>query len=420
MFGPNSAGKSSFIHALLLAQSAFRTGNFDVRRISTDVDLGGFRAFVHGQDVRRDVLLSLKVAPLKHKANGGIQNIRVALEFGLRTGQVQIKRLAYSVDDHFVLELGAGDDGNLNVVRAAMDSPVLRAVSDPFADRVNELLGNEIPVSRQQVVSFIEESVAGTTLVESRYFFADSFRLSQERIANATHTPKPTRRQDPWVDPQVPALERLHDALTVVHLLRNRPALERLFGSYLDEVFFVLDRPEAKDYLQRLQRGAYPKKGEARPSWWEELFNPAGQSHQRIVAASSILNGARRLRRHIQETAIALQSYVTEDLDAVVHIGPLRWYPGKTIEGEPVAAHHESTTGESAWLRLVDDDQLRDRVNGALKRIGMQYAVSVRALYDESTVLRLLDAPDRQPSAERLRRTEPSRKELLLTIAGST
>lgn len=415
VFGPNSAGKSSFIHALLLAQSAFRTGNFDVRRISTDVDLGGFRVFVHDQDVRRDVLLSLRVNPRKHKANGGIQSVRVILEFGMRFGQVQPKRLAYFVDDNFVLELRSGDDENLNVGRVAMTSQFLRAITDRFAERVVSELGEEILELRERLAVFIEESLEGTTLVESRYFFADSFRAAQERTANAAHAPKPMRRRDPWVEPQIPALERVQETLAVLQIIRSRSALQNLLGSYLDEVYAVLDRPEAKEYLQRLEKGPYPRKGEARPHWWEELFDQVGNSGQRIAAASSILNGARRLRRQLQEIAIALQSYITEDLDSIVHIGPLRWYPGKIIEGEPVSAHHESTTGETAWLRLVEDDQLRDRVNSALKQLGMQYAVAVRALYDESTVLTLLDAPDRRSSGERLRRTEPSRKELLLT-----
>lgn len=57
IFGPNSAGKSSVIHGLLLAKEIFgegaTTGNVDVRRTAIGgdtVDLGGFSQFVHGRD----------------------------------------------------------------------------------------------------------------------------------------------------------------------------------------------------------------------------------------------------------------------------------------------------------------------------------------------------------------------------------
>ena len=46
ILGPNSAGKSSLIHSLLLAHHAIKTGELDCYRTSIggeSVDLGGFR-----------------------------------------------------------------------------------------------------------------------------------------------------------------------------------------------------------------------------------------------------------------------------------------------------------------------------------------------------------------------------------------
>ena len=56
VYGPNSAGKSSILHSLLLAHHALDKGDLDVHRmpISGDsVDLGGFRQYVHRRDVNR-------------------------------------------------------------------------------------------------------------------------------------------------------------------------------------------------------------------------------------------------------------------------------------------------------------------------------------------------------------------------------
>lgn len=417
IFGPNSAGKSSFIHALLLAQAAFRTGNFDVRRISADVDLGGFRTFVHGQDPHRDVKLSLQVAPQKHRANGGIKSVRVAVEIGLHFGEVQSKCLQYFVDSAFVLELKLDQrDAILNISDIGMTSPLLRELGGRFTAQVASLIGREVTdVFRNAVDSFVQNVLKGTNLVEVRYFFSESYRAALERKANAAHTPQPTRRPDPWVEPELRDLERVHDTLTVVQIIKNKSALQALLGTYLDDIYSVLENPEAESHIQQLMRGQYPKKGESHPEWWNELFSPDHNSVQRMAKASALLHGARRLRRHIQEIALMLQSYVTEDVDSVAHIGPLRWYPDKVIEGEPLSAHHESTTGEAAWLQLVDDAQLRDRVNTALQRLGMHYAVSVRAMYDHNSVVALIEGAGHKAIWDRLHRLTPDRRELVLT-----
>jgi hypothetical protein len=53
IFGANSAGKSSIIHALALARHALETGELDVHRTTVGgeaIDLGGFRQYVHHHD----------------------------------------------------------------------------------------------------------------------------------------------------------------------------------------------------------------------------------------------------------------------------------------------------------------------------------------------------------------------------------
>ena len=50
IFGPNSAGKSSLIHSLLLAHEGLNAGKLDVQHTKIggrSVDLGGFRQYVH-------------------------------------------------------------------------------------------------------------------------------------------------------------------------------------------------------------------------------------------------------------------------------------------------------------------------------------------------------------------------------------
>lgn len=60
LFGPNSSGKSSVIHALHYAREVFGRRNLDADRVISGgdlIDLGGFRNFVHGRDLSRAVVL---------------------------------------------------------------------------------------------------------------------------------------------------------------------------------------------------------------------------------------------------------------------------------------------------------------------------------------------------------------------------
>lgn len=63
LFGVNSAGKSSIIHALQYAREIFERRNLDADQTASGgelIDLGGFGSFVHGHDRRQHVLIGLR------------------------------------------------------------------------------------------------------------------------------------------------------------------------------------------------------------------------------------------------------------------------------------------------------------------------------------------------------------------------
>lgn len=65
LFGANSAGKSSILHALQYAAEVFERRNLDAGLIgdgAAGVDLGGFQNFVHGHNSNLDVTLGFKLA----------------------------------------------------------------------------------------------------------------------------------------------------------------------------------------------------------------------------------------------------------------------------------------------------------------------------------------------------------------------
>jgi len=64
LFGANSAGKSSILHAIQYAAEVFESRNLNAGAIGdgpAGVDLGGFHTFVHGRDSNQDVSLAFEV-----------------------------------------------------------------------------------------------------------------------------------------------------------------------------------------------------------------------------------------------------------------------------------------------------------------------------------------------------------------------
>jgi hypothetical protein len=95
IFGPNSAGKSSIIHSLLLAhQAAVVDGNLDVRcpKIAgNSVDLGGFEDYIHRHVITQPVHWQAEFLTGKLQGRSAeflkqnFKTLEVALEFGVRT-----------------------------------------------------------------------------------------------------------------------------------------------------------------------------------------------------------------------------------------------------------------------------------------------------------------------------------------------
>jgi len=61
LFGPNSAGKSTVLHALLLARAILCEGRFTLSKSAGGPNLGDFSSYVHGHDLSRTVEIGLEL-----------------------------------------------------------------------------------------------------------------------------------------------------------------------------------------------------------------------------------------------------------------------------------------------------------------------------------------------------------------------
>lgn len=151
IYGANSSGKSSAIHALALAHHAIETGDLDIQRTRIGgeaIDLGGFRQYVHRRDKDRQVELGLELNPANLSGRiaellRSVQRVEVELTIGQGftsnqlplfddqarmcdpEGGVHLERFELKADDALLLSMSARSKGLLGINRIDHTHPVL-------------------------------------------------------------------------------------------------------------------------------------------------------------------------------------------------------------------------------------------------------------------------------------------------------
>lgn len=155
LFGANSSGKSSILHAMALAHHAVETGDLDVQRTRVggeSVDLGGFRQYVHQGQLASQAELAFELDPGKLPGKlasslgaahvpvvelaigGGFAYLRETV-YGRRDsdwesafGGVSVERFTLEADGAPMLSMSMRVDGDLRLDRLDHAHPVFREI----------------------------------------------------------------------------------------------------------------------------------------------------------------------------------------------------------------------------------------------------------------------------------------------------
>lgn len=156
LFGANSSGKSTVLHALALAHHALEDGEFDTQRTKIggeSIDLGGFSRYVHRRDRERLVELGFELAPVR--AWGRLRELiselpRTTAEVGIGVGsggrhqafaerdygssqgggRASVERFALEIDKRPLFTLSARRSGQLRLDQFDHAHPVFRRLLD--------------------------------------------------------------------------------------------------------------------------------------------------------------------------------------------------------------------------------------------------------------------------------------------------
>ncbi|MCK9505732.1 MAG: AAA family ATPase [Porticoccaceae bacterium] len=145
IFGPNSAGKSSFIHSLALASEAERTGRLDIFKTEVGgsaIDLGGFRQYIHRAEAKRRMEwgAELDVSTLHGRLAellATVQTLKIVLTIGVELDNEErplpgaepaVSSYELLGDEQLLLRMSRRRDGRLRLDRLNHSHTVFREV----------------------------------------------------------------------------------------------------------------------------------------------------------------------------------------------------------------------------------------------------------------------------------------------------
>lgn len=332
IFGPNSAGKSSFIHSLALAHEAARSGRLDVSRTDiggTAIDLGGFRQYVHKTERGRRVewgaeIDTANLAGLLAERLAAVKRVTVSVLLGLE-GEPD--------SDNLLAELGFGEP-----------SPI-------YAGKEQE--GREARV----VV------------------------MAYELSADATLLAKMSRRRDGTL--RLDQLNREHAVFRRVleAILLANTTTERVTDSDLDSLREVVDRlvPEIQAKADRLLPEVLLPGG-ARETAAEALLRPVSRGDRAADLAETV---GLFFPRAVAELVNGVNDLVRQELGALTYLGPLRSFPPRHLAFAEQEDRNWYAGGGYAWDVVRQDAAIRDTVNRWLGGPALKtpYRLGVRALF---------------------------------------
>ncbi len=366
IFGPNSSGKSSFIHSLLLASESFtdeedapflpdQENKLDMARTEAGgsvVDLGGFRQYVHQQNLESRVEWGVSI------------RVEELLNSEAREFFSPIKEISYRV--------------------AFGLSPLGSATPHTSeSDRYVHIQSLSIELDGAEVLR--AGATSGNTLQVSVFDYDHPWVAQQlAEVVTAFSTTLEVTKED-WIEIKAEIDEMLLSATGSIG------------ATLFPESLYVV---------------------ESDPFSKEDLFIPVSQSDRAEDIRKAIRHFFPKL---LQKLYVEPREFTEHGMTDLIYLGPLRKMPPRhTAFGENGKDGFELADGSAAVSMLIKDEKLRDRVNAWLNRdcISSPYEFSVSHLVPlelaKPHIARALEGVD----IDITERSEDSREGLIRRLAG--
>ncbi|MGC6424424.1 MAG: AAA family ATPase [Lentimonas sp.] len=400
IFGPNSAGKSSFLHSLLWAEDAFNTGKLDVirPRLSGDmVDLGGLRNVIHRKGADGSTFsLRYTFAPEQQSqpliaAIG--ENKTIHLELTVDAGAISeeefMKRLVDSINDD---DSPVNEDlnGGASVTRYALylgneEAPFLRL----SRRKGGHFVVNNFDVTQAEFESHWKTVQQGFTFASAVSDFESSamqlfldWTIQDIAVSGGKTLPNSAKFNGPP--------------------LNVEDAIAELFGADMSSDYDERSSPEdladgdvAEAYAEHHEDDEY----EPDPNDFQESYREPDEPDYHIPSPDElerssfdrkkledIATGVQLYAETTVETLVAeCSSMLLSYLKSLVYLGSQRAYPDRGFTFTTKRDQNWRANGGEAWDRLAKDGKLREKVNSWLqdgKHLKAPYKLAMRRFVD--------------------------------------
>ncbi len=363
IFGPNSSGKSSLIHSLILAHHAMEKGELDAHRTTIggeSVDLGGFKQYVYHHDVDRSVVLTFEFDATK--LSGRLKEIFAGVEkFSITT------TIAMSLKKELLEDVGESFASKISDYENIQFSDLVDALQNT-EDEQQKQVANKYKYLNMTVKEFF--LLQREPRVTTYEIYTDDVLLLKLSLRNA-------------------GFYRI-DLFNTKNIVSNSLAKGILgfFTSIAEaaegDIAFVQDAiadliPNFKIDASGLLPDRVRRTDDLTFSE-QEVFFPVrkGERKDDIFSAVKLY-----FPRILNEILAEVQLLGKKQIDRLKYLGPLRSYPPRHIAFAQYHDQNWEAGGGSAWEEVLRNVELRIKINSWLNdanKIQSPYELVVRHL----------------------------------------
>lgn len=400
VFGPNSGGKSSLLHALLWLKDVVQERRLDVYHptaAGSTVDLGGFKQFRHGNDpaaqVETRLMLSIK------DARQNTRQIQAISTFATRPPPTDyLRRLRMLVKDRFDESLARNGLEKLLAYLSQLEKKVLRSalttlLAEEYGEHLLQLHLDDCIYGREEHVKPLAE-LRATASPKLDQAIQGWPRYLDGLLGDESASPPPS-------PPNFSAEELLEEIQAVASAVLNdldlkpptaaeaKPSLESFELREGSEAILQASRDDNRHLILgtldvvklaefRIQAPSIDElkaSFEANPRTW--IFDEGGSwiptqlriredqfdASAAVKELASMIEGTEEVPGILDlcERAACVQTR------GMAYLAPLRAYPERGMTVADLPRSHDAE-GLHSWLRLYQDEDLRGRVNDWLQR----------------------------------------------------
>ena len=359
IFGPNSAGKSSLIHGLLLAHEAMRTGKLDVFRTEIggeSVDLGGFRQYVHRRNAESVVEWAVELDTAKMEGRlaellAPVKTLEISIEIGLEHEE---KKKKEKIRGDRILEI-------LDEITSEQEKEKFKKEYSKI-DKNKEFeieipTGEMIPIGDPQILTY-QISVDKKSLLKMSRRKVGHFQLDSLSHQNRVFKE---------------SIKAMVELSTTTEQLSNKDfdELQNVVDALVPEITFI-----SGNFLP----GGVQKLSKRKSTLEELALFPVsrGQRKENLAQAIQFF-----LPRILDELVSEISNEVNKEIKKLHYLGPLRSYPPRHLAFEQYHDPNRFAGGGYSWDIVRENEEVRKKVNqwlGNKEKLSTPYELSIRNL----------------------------------------